>query len=984
MRTFTIFLGVVTLLLLSVGQSVAVPPAAPWSEDAPALPDRVPSVSSGTDGVRAGASIGVLAGADYLVKMQADFTEDNAGNGNPDSPVNDPDDAGWDWSSTVFYHSAAASPTNLYGVTALGLYHAYLISPSASYFTAMKDAADRIVADPGIRTSSDMVFLMLFDDLAGVPGTTYQDAARVKFVNVLTAHGGSGGSFAAWLRDVRGITQGYPNGIIPWDLGSYAVAASMLDARYPGNGYDNDCDGIAEVLWQDSFNDSPGLFDVVDDAGWDPMYGNVNYWWYNLGISGLIDAFRASGSHAAEIPGLVTRIEASIAPSGAVCMCYGVHTGDEDWQTTAYAMASLGAYNPTYADDLDAMAGYMLATQDVSGAWVYGNGTHYPEVGAEASSGLAFASSTVGPVAPSGCMMAGSDCLTIPFDIARYDGAQMRAFSVTFTLSPQLMLCGSLTASITQGTYLTGNTNFQRVSNGGGSYTVDCAILGMPCGVTTPTGNLFNVQVKKSGGDATGTITVTSVRLRDCSNGPLPVVAGPPASITIDYTAPVAITNLAAAQQIASNDADGTTKILLSFTTPGDAVETKVFRAPFGVGDGSSAYPEYNDVGGAGAPTPAAYPPGAPWALTAVTASGVTDEPATRGYWYYVAYTKDACGNWSVASNMTGGALNYHLGDVAPVPTGNNIVTVPDIAELGLHYGMFAPAVNYLDVGPTTTNLPNGRPLTDNLIDLEDLMMFAINYETVGFQGDLPQMIAIGAPASGPVGLAVLTKISQVRVGQTVEVPVVLTGDPNGVQGVRAVMNYNPATLSYESSEVTGPIGAAPHFFKDIAATGKVDLSVALLGHGAGVQGSGTVFTVRFRALRDGASGVSLSDCKVRDTQNRELLKRPGTVSGRTEEPAQLTLQTAILRLGDARPNPFNAKTTISYDLPQASPVQIVIYDVAGRIVRTLVDGVVPAGSHHAEWDGRDDSGRPLSSGIYFYGMKAGAYQSQKRMTLLK
>ncbi|MBL0060784.1 MAG: hypothetical protein IPP40_04660 [bacterium] len=55
-------------------------------------------------------------------------------------------------------------------------------------------------------------------------------------------------------------------------------------------------DDIAEVLWQDSFNDNPGLFDVMDDAGWDPDYANVNYWWYTLGVTGLLDAFNASGT----------------------------------------------------------------------------------------------------------------------------------------------------------------------------------------------------------------------------------------------------------------------------------------------------------------------------------------------------------------------------------------------------------------------------------------------------------------------------------------------------------------------------------------------------------------------------------------------------------------------------------------------------------------------------------------------------------------
>ncbi len=85
-----------------------------------------------------------IAGADYLIKAQADVTEDNAGNGNPDVP-DDPDDGGWDWNSTVFTHSTSASPTNIYGATAQGIYYAYLETGNASYMTAMLDAADVMV-----------------------------------------------------------------------------------------------------------------------------------------------------------------------------------------------------------------------------------------------------------------------------------------------------------------------------------------------------------------------------------------------------------------------------------------------------------------------------------------------------------------------------------------------------------------------------------------------------------------------------------------------------------------------------------------------------------------------------------------------------------------------------------------------------------------------------------------------------------------------
>jgi hypothetical protein len=292
--------ALIAVLVLAACPVLAATPASRFN-DAPqgAVPGGHQDINVTYDKASSGPGHGLLDGADYLVHMQADVTEDNAGNGSglSESP-NDPDDAGWDWMVTSppdpFFHTTAVSPQNLYGVTVLGIYYAYLREPRAAYWTAMTDAANHMLGDINIRTSSDMIFLMLYNDLPGVSGTAYRDDARTKFDwRITNQGGGSAAGFAAWLRDVRGVSQGYPNGIIGWDLGAYTVVASMLDARYPGSLYDLAADAIANVLWQDSFNDSPGLFDVVDDAGWDPTYANVNYWWYCLGVSGLIDAFSA-------------------------------------------------------------------------------------------------------------------------------------------------------------------------------------------------------------------------------------------------------------------------------------------------------------------------------------------------------------------------------------------------------------------------------------------------------------------------------------------------------------------------------------------------------------------------------------------------------------------------------------------------------------------------------------------------------------------
>lgn len=88
--------------------------------------------------------------------------------------------------------------------------------------------------------------------------------------------------------------------------------------------------------------------------------------------------------------------------------------------------------------------------------------------------------------------------------------------------------------------------------------------------------------------------------------------------------------------------------------------------------------------------------------------------------------------------------------------------------------------------------------------------------------------------------------------------------------------------------------------------------------------------------------------------------------------------------LGGNYPNPFNARTTISYSLPAEAEVNLDIYNITGQKVRTLVNKRQTAGYKTVMWDGRDESGQPVSSGIYIYRIEAGEYRATKKMTLLK
>jgi len=84
-------------------------------------------------------------------------------------------------------------------------------------------------------------------------------------------------------------------------------------------------------------------------------------------------------------------------------------------------------------------------------------------------------------------------------------------------------------------------------------------------------------------------------------------------------------------------------------------------------------------------------------------------------------------------------------------------------------------------------------------------------------------------------------------------------------------------------------------------------------------------------------------------------------------------------------PNPFNPSTTISFDIIQTSSfVNLDIFNIQGQKVKTIMNEIVPAGNHQIIWNGTDNSGNPVTSGIYFYKLKAGRYTSTKKMILLK
>jgi hypothetical protein len=108
---------------------------------------------------------------------------------------------------------------------------------------------------------------------------------------------------------------------------------------------------------------------------------------------------------------------------------------------------------------------------------------------------------------------------------------------------------------------------------------------------------------------------------------------------------------------------------------------------------------------------------------------------------------------------------------------------------------------------------------------------------------------------------------------------------------------------------------------------------------------------------------------------------RPGSSAVASSEPGAGT-RGRRLSLAPNRPNPFRTQTTLEYVLPTPTLVEIVIYDAAGRVVRRLVNGGRPAGAQLVRWNGRNDSGAQVGSGVYFLRLEAGPETCLRKLIL--
>ena len=122
-----------------------------------------------------------------------------------------------------------------------------------------------------------------------------------------------------------------------------------------------------------------------------------------------------------------------------------------------------------------------------------------------------------------------------------------------------------------------------------------------------------------------------------------------------------------------------------------------------------------------------------------------------------------------------------------------------------------------------------------------------------------------------------------------------------------------------------------------------------------------------------------LESTLARAWQKRQDLCNPLDVSGETPSP-----HVNALELHPNRPNPFNPHTTIHYDLNAASDVRLTIYSASGALVRVLHDGPMAQGSHAIMWDGHNDAGEAVGSGVYLCRLTSEGSHITRKLALVR
>ena len=306
--------------------------------------------------------------------------------------------------------------------------------------------------------------------------------------------------------------------------------------------------------------------------------------------------------------------------------------------------------------------------------------------------------------------------------------------------------------------------------------------------------------------------------------------------------------------------------------------------------------------------------------------------------------------------------------------TGDQRVDFEDLTRFLVAWSS-SPRDTAADIGPAAGSVPDLRPVFDGILDFEDVVVLIQMWNW---------SIGLHPPAAKPLLTETGSDLLQPAEPEPVDGAIRLGLRLDGGPLLAAALEVQYAPEAWQLIEVTpgdafpDPSGVLVLYREWTPGRAAVQLG-SLTGPSAG---AGSLVQLHFTPQGQGEDEITIH-YDLRDPDG--LRYGAGTVT-RDIRPSP-----RAFFLGANVPNPFNPNTSIAYGLPEPARVTCVLYDMLGRRVTTLLpQGLLQAGYHRVSWNGRDEAGRDVGSGIYLYRLVArpteggGTWTETRRMVLLR